>query len=595
MGGMDNAGQAGMAGSGNRSAPDQGGAAGEGVLKAGMYVDRGTPMASLNDLAVVAATLALPMDLAALFNKGDSIHLAIPVSDYSAMARVDYLESRVTDTSRTLLAKAYVPNPGLKLKVGTLGKAHLTISLDSVWALPRTAVRNQGEKWMVWSRSAEDSTAFQAREVRLGRRGRRFVEITHGLSPGDAVAENPSLLVDPDALVEPLALPDSGSNNADTAHPDSHTGRQNAAAHDSHAVASPATDHGEHVGPGPSIPHSGKPSHSEKTSSLMINSEQEILAGIRTELARTTLLTPSIILRATTRFDDRAGESVPTRVEGTVEQVRIRRPGEKVMNGQVLAEIRSDAFLAAQQEFLLAVSQAKGLPDTAMAKSQVRAARRRLRVMGMRETGIEDLLRDGKSASRLPIVSPKSGIVLAVEAQPGQYVKEGATLFLVGGSDRIWIETWMLPEEVASYPEGSEAWVEVEGLQGDPLPGRLEHVLQGTVVSGALAIAHVGIPNPEGKILPGLQAWVTLKEKGRHALVIPPLALLESSNAVMVWLRISPNNYGPRMVKVGLRTPAAVEILEGIGEGEAVVVSGAYLLNSELIIRQGAGTGHGGH
>lgn len=569
MGGMDGSGGDGMGTSGKSSAPGQANGSGSGPsgLTAGTYVDRGTPLATLNDKAVVAAVLALPIDQAGIYRQGDSTHLSIPSVGLSAMARLDYLESRVSDTNRTLSAKAYIPNPGLKLKVGTLGEAHLIARLDSVWALPRTSVHFLGEKWIVWLRSQGDTSAFQAREVRLGRRGRRFVEIVRGLSPGDAVAENASLLVDPDAAITPLALPDSTSDTIHVPQPEPHAGTPESSGHDSHGGAS----------------------------TLSISTQEEVLAGIHIDQARMAMLTPSTIFRATTRFDDRSTASVPTLVEGAVEQVRVRRPGERVVKGQVLAEIRSDALLAAQQEFLLAVSQSKTLPDKAMARSQVQAARRRLKVFGMSESGIDALVAEGRTSSRLPIVSPRSGIMLEVKVQVGQYVREGAALFSVGGGERIWVETWLLPGELAAYPEGTEAWVEIEGRRGDPIQGRLEHATQETRVSGGLIIAHVGIPNPEGGILPGLQAWVTLKEKGRSALAISPSALLESSHSIMAWLRVAPNRYAPRMVKVGLRTPAAVEILEGIREGEEVVVSGAYLLNSEWIIRQGAARGHAGH
>jgi Cu(I)/Ag(I) efflux system membrane fusion protein len=131
---------------------------------------------------------------------------------------------------------------------------------------------------------------------------------------------------------------------------------------------------------------------------------------------------------------------------------------------------------------------------------------------------------------------------------------------------------------------------------GAPIVGTPEqNVYRPRRLSGALAIVHIGIPNPEGRILTGLQAWVTLRQKGREALVIPPSALLETSTSTMAWLRIGPHSFAPRMVKVGLRTPDRVEVLDGIGQGEDVVVSGAYLLNSEWVIRQGAGVGHGGH
>jgi Cu(I)/Ag(I) efflux system membrane fusion protein len=230
-----------------------------------------------------------------------------------------------------------------------------------------------------------------------------------------------------------------------------------------------------------------------------------------------------------------------------------------------------------------------------MAGAQIRATRRRLQIMGMGEPQIEGVLKTGRADPSVSVVSPAAGTLLQVEAQAGQYVRAGASLFTLGGGDRIWVETWMLPEEALAYPEGSEAWVELEGASNAPIRGRLEHKQQETAVSGSLAIAHIGIPNPGGRIPAGRQAWVTLSREGRMALNVPASALLESGSETMIWLRTGPHEFAPRMVKTGLRTPAAVEILEGIEAGSEVVTSGAYLLNSEWVLRQGAGMRHAGH
>jgi Cu(I)/Ag(I) efflux system membrane fusion protein len=108
--------------------------------------------------------------------------------------------------------------------------------------------------------------------------------------------------------------------------------------------------------------------------------------------------------------------------------------------------------------------------------------------------------------------------------------------------------------------------------------------------------AHVAVPNPLGRILPGLQAWVTLALPARHAEVaVPPGALLRSSRHTMAWVRTGRETYAPRRVETGIETPEAVEILSGIRAGEAVVVSGAYLLDSEWSYRQGGAKAHAGH
>ncbi len=607
MGGMEAGGGDANTPTGKNSPVSPANAASQAFPKAGVTLDRGATLATLNDLNVVAATLAMPIDQAEFFRVGDSVHLSLASLGYSAMARIDYLESRVSDTNQSVTAKVYLRNPGWKLKVGALGKAHLAAELGNAWILPRASVHGLGEKWIVWVRSTIDSTAFQAREVRLGRRSVRYVEIVRGLSPGESVAEDASLLLDPDAVVQPLALPqDSGS--ADAAE-SSHSSRMSVQAeptvstseHSSHGVLPTDTQKDTMTmampenGSAHAAGHEEGNTHGGPATPIRLTKEEEVLAGIQTVKASISPVTPIAQFRATTRYDDRSSQSITARVDGTLEKVQSRRPGDNVVKGQILAEIRSDNLLSAQQEFLLAIGQSKSLPDKAMARSQSDASRRRLRVLGMEETQINALLAQGHALQLQPIVSPSAGTLLEVTAQAGQYVQAGTPLFIVGGSDRIWVETWMLPEETTLYPEGTDAFVKIEGLEGGPVQGRLEHIRQGTSTSGSLVAVHIGVPNSEGKIHPGLQAWVTVKQPSRPALNIPLMALLESSDHTMAWIREGDHQYAPRRIKTGIRTNLAAEILEGIKPGDEVVIAGAYLLNSEAVIRQGAGAGHAGH
>ncbi|MEO7425943.1 MAG: efflux RND transporter periplasmic adaptor subunit [Fibrobacteria bacterium] len=589
-----------------------------GGLRAGAYVVRGAPLARINDLKTVAASLALPLDKAGLLREGDSIEISIPALGFTSKTRLDYLEARVTEGKGSLTAKTYLPNPGSKLKLGALGTAHLVARPDSAWVLPRSAVHDLGDRKIAWVRASEDSTAFQAREVRIGRMGSKFIEIIAGLAPGQAVAENASLLLDPDAVIEPIPISDPEA----TSRPDDHSEHVEHPDHADHGKktyedpkAAPGESHTQHGSGSPSanVPlaahaqhasgHSGTlgpemDSAQDQTPLLKLTAEEEQLAGIRTQKAKVGPISPSSILRGTTQFDARSSETVAAKVEGLIEQVEVRRSGQKVSKGQVLGRIQSETLQSALQEYLMVIAQSKSLPDGGMARAQVQATYRRLRVLGMSDLQIREFStegREGMDSKSLPLVSPREGVVLEVLVQPGQYVTEGTPLFTIGGSPNIWIETWMLPDETAAFPEGTEAWVQIEGDTGSAHRGHLEHMQQGTSVSGSLGVGHVGIPNPDGRILPGLQAWVTLKGPGRTALTTQTSALLRSSGSTMVWVRTGTHSYSPRMVKLGLSTSEAAEIKGGIQEGEDIVIAGAYLLNSEWTIRNGAVMSHGGH
>ncbi|HLP42487.1 MAG TPA: efflux RND transporter periplasmic adaptor subunit, partial [Fibrobacteria bacterium] len=339
----------------------------------------------------------------------------------------------------------------------------------------------------------------------------------------------------------------------------------------------------------------GQAGHASPTESLVLSSEQAALAGVRTARVDSLVLGSTASYRAVARLDDRSRENIPARVEGRIDQDRVLRAGERVRQGQVLAYLVSEPLQAAQEEYLLALRATKNLADPSLVRAQLQAARRRLEVMGMSQNQTGQLESRGTLFARLPILAPKDGLLVEVGVQPGQYVAAGTSLFTLGFSDRIWIETWLLAQEAQAYPEGTPALIHLQGMPGEPLAAKLDHIRRGTSEAGSVVLAHLAIPNPGNRILPGMEATVTFKSPGRRVLGVPASALIRSSSGAMVWLEAERNTYFPRMVRLGREGDGNVEVLDGLKAGERVVITGAYLLNSEWTLRKGAGKGHAGH
>jgi Cu(I)/Ag(I) efflux system membrane fusion protein len=576
----------------------------------GKYVSRGEVLAHVNDLSRVAAVLSLPARALPALRVGDRVQISIPSLGYRGTTSLEFLEQRVADTGGNVQALAYLPNPKGRLKLGLLGKAQIHPQAEATWVLPRSAVHDLGDRQVVWVRIGMDTNrtgVFEAREIRAVRSGNRFVEVLEGLSPDAEVAANASLLLDPDAVLDPVPL-SAQMSISDARHqdhapaPEEHRhgpGEQaGVTEHDDHANHA---DDGDQTGPadrgghGEQADKGGHGDHGPSADVLMLSEEKSRLAGIRSAVAETLLMVPSQVYRAITRFDDRSRETVPARSEGYIEQEKILRAGEAVREGQVLAFLVSEPFLAAQEEFLIAIRSAAALSDPGLVRTQVQAARRRLEVLGMSRQEILALERRGSAIPRQPIRAQRDGVLLEVKVQPGQWVQEGDVLFTLGRTGRIWVETWLLSHEAALYPEGTDASVRLEGVPGEPIEGRIDHIRRRTSLSGSVALAHISIANPGNRILPGMQAWVSFSQPGRRVLGIPASALIRSSEGAMIWVETERHTYAPRMVVIGSSTTDTVEVTRGLVPGERVVVSGAYLLHSEWTIRKGAGKGHAGH
>lgn len=572
MGGMEGMGPE-PGGSGS-AASGASAAGAEASMRSGARVERGAVLARINPLTRVAAVIALPVHAAGRIRVGDSVRLDLPGLPAGTAARVDFLEARVADTGGHVQAFAYLPDPDHRLRPGAMGTARVAAPAESAWVLPRAAVHGLGDRHVAWVRNRDDTGAFEAREIRIGRQGADRVEILAGLEPGEAVAAQAALLADPDGVLEPRPLGQERAGSA--AGPEAHGqhGKPDAAAGD---------------------PHAGHAAGGPKGAVVRVPEGQARLAGISTAPVAYAHLVPSRTFRAVTAFDSRSREEVAARVSGRVAELRVQRPGERIGKGQVIAVLHSEELAAAQEEYLALRRGAAGLAQPELMEAQSRAARRRMRSLGLSEAALAALATTGRAATEFPVASPREGILLEARVQAGASVAAGEPLVVLGRDDQVWVETWLLAGEAEAFSEGTEARVQVEGLAGDPLPGRLEHVRQSTALSGSVTLAHVSVPGAAGRILPGMRAQVTFVLPGRHVLAVPASALLRSSGMTMAWVQSDGQAYSPRKLKTGLETPEGVEVREGLREGERVVVSGAYLLNSEWTYRQGAGTGHSGH
>ncbi|MGI8584010.1 MAG: efflux RND transporter periplasmic adaptor subunit, partial [Chitinophagaceae bacterium] len=101
-------------------------------------------------------------------------------------------------------------------------------------------------------------------------------------------------------------------------------------------------------------------------------------------------------------------------------------------------------------------------------------------------------------------------------------------------------------------------------------------------------LIRVVIPNPGNQLKPGMQAYVTIKNKENKSLLLPTDAVIRDSKSASVWIKIGNNTFINKMVSVGIENDGRIEITSGLQSGDLVVTSGAYLLNSEYIFKKGA-------
>jgi membrane fusion protein, copper/silver efflux system len=323
-------------------------------------------------------------------------------------------------------------------------------------------------------------------------------------------------------------------------------------------------------------------------------------SGIRTTRAVRKSLEVTVHATGVVAPDDRRFAEVTARVPGWLTTRRGVTVGDRVRRGQVLATIDSPDVLAASRE-LVSVRGLGGVQ--ALAGADLGApVRQRLELLGVPAAAIERMQASGRASGTVAIAAPIEGNVIARGAVPGSWVDRGTPLYQVADLSTVWVLAELYPQDVAGVAVGQDADVQIEG--GAPLAhGRVAFLYPTTDPSTRTTKVRVELANPDGRIRPGLYAQVDLRTPPASGVVVPIEAVTDTGNERYVFVAQGGGHFEPRAVRLGPRTAHEVVIEQGLEEGEDVVSSSTFLLDSESRLRAGSegsmppmpGMDHGGH
>lgn len=280
----------------------------------------------------------------------------------------------------------------------------------------------------------------------------------------------------------------------------------------------------------------------------------------------------------TVSADERRSFSVESRAAGWVERLMVRGVGERVARGAPLAAVYAPELVAAQEELLLA--RAGG--DATL----VEAARARLSRLGMADAEVQAVLAEGKAHRQVALVAPTAGVVIELAAREGMQAAPGLPLFKVADLARVWVLVEVPEAQASMLRVGRVANARFAALPRATYTGRVEFVEADLQAATRTVRARIGFDNPRGELLPGMYAAVGLADEGsREALRIPSEAVIRTGTRSVVILAEGAGRFRPAEVVLGAEHDGVIEILSGLEEGETVVVSGQFLIDSEANLR----------
>lgn len=322
---------------------------------------------------------------------------------------------------------------------------------------------------------------------------------------------------------------------------------------------------------------------------LTLGASQRALANITTMTAGENEFSNFTRLNARLAINPEKTSYISSRVKGRIEVLNIRETGVSVSRGQPLYKIYSEELATLQQEYLLMHAQAKGFPGEERFRDLEKAAKQKLLLYGQSEAQLKRLITVGKTDPLISFNSPSNGVVAELSVTEGQYVEEGSPIMKLESYENLWVEVDLYPAEAGSLKKGQQVQVIVHGFEDQPQTMRIDFINPSYAAGSQLIQARGTISNPGGKWQPGLQASVLVsseKISGKD-ISIPADAIIRDKNGAHVYVALDSGRYEPRMIKTGTESPDMVEVTEGINKGERIVITGAYLLYSEFILKKG--------
>ncbi|EJW10800.1 putative Co/Zn/Cd efflux system membrane fusion protein [Rhodovulum sp. PH10] len=305
-------------------------------------------------------------------------------------------------------------------------------------------------------------------------------------------------------------------------------------------------------------------------------------SGVRTEPASARLLVRPVRGVGTVTWDERRLTTVTVRSEAYVEDLFVDTTGASVCAGQPLFRIYSKEIQLAQVDLNVSTSaQARGVGG--LDPENVEGAMQRLRNLGVPESHIAEVRKKRINPRTIDWVSPTDGVVIEKKIVNGQRVMPGDELYRIADLRRMWVIAEVSELDLAAIAEGMHATVTLRAYPNGPLDGTVTFIYPDLRPETRTARVRIELDNRDGRLRNDMYADVVFHAvgEGTPSVSVPESAVIDSGSRKVVFVSKEEGRFEPRDVRLGQRADGFVEILDGVADGEPVVTTATFLIDSE--------------
>jgi Cu(I)/Ag(I) efflux system membrane fusion protein len=330
------------------------------------------------------------------------------------------------------------------------------------------------------------------------------------------------------------------------------------------------------------------PSGTVRIDSVMVQN-----IGVRTAVAKITSLSRSIRAVGRVDYNEERMARLHPKTEGWIEKLFVDKTGEQVKSGTILLGIYSPQLVTSQQEYLLALNNLKTLENSTDedvrigAKNLLKSSLERLRLLDVPPHQVRELEEARKVKKILHIHSPFAGVVTNIGARQGQYVTPKTELYMIADLSKVWVYANIYEYELPWVSLGDQVEMTLAAIPGKVFKGQVSYIYPYAEAKTRTIKVRLIFDNPKRLLKPEMFADVTIAAKPQeHVVVIPSEAIVRSGKTEQVFVVSSPGKFEPRQVTLGMESNGNIIILSGLKEGETVVTSAQFLIDSESKLRE---------
>ncbi|OAJ54907.1 efflux transporter periplasmic adaptor subunit [Paraburkholderia ginsengiterrae] len=312
---------------------------------------------------------------------------------------------------------------------------------------------------------------------------------------------------------------------------------------------------------------------------IKIDSGLQQNLGIRYATVRRQETSDGFDAVGTTQFDESQSDVVQTRVTGYIDRLYASAPMQRIAKGAPIASLFVPDWLAPQEEYL-------ALRRGGMDSSMLEASRARMRALSIPEGIIAALDSTGKAQTHIVLSSPETGVISELNVRDGAMVTPGQTLAKVAGLSKLWLIV-EIPEALAlSVRPGMSVDATFAGDPAQHFKGQLREILPGISTTSRTLQARLELDNSTFRLTPGMLMRVRVAgKKAESRLLVPSEAVITTGKRSVVILKNGDGRLQPATVTVGNDIGNDTEVLGGLNDGDTVVASGQFLIDSEASLK----------